>query len=136
MEVRSSSLQVISVPGGDVKHALKVSESDFRGFGEAYFSTIEYKSVKGWKLHKEMVCNLVVPVGTVKFVVRNAAGMFNEYVIGSTNYCRLTIPPGHWFAFQGLAEEVSVILNISSIEHDPKESDRCELGAFNYEWDV
>ena len=35
---------------------------------EIYFSWINKKAIKGWKLHKKMSMNLVVPIGKVKFV--------------------------------------------------------------------
>ena len=34
---------------------------------------------------------------------------------------RLFVPPKIWFAFQGLYKGESIILNISNIQHDPKE---------------
>ena len=40
-DVKLSSLKIISTPGGDVKHGMKISDTGFDGFGEAYFSNID-----------------------------------------------------------------------------------------------
>ena len=42
-------LKKISNPLGDVWHAIKSSDSEYAGFGEAYFSFIEKGKIKGWK---------------------------------------------------------------------------------------
>ncbi|QUX94559.1 dTDP-4-dehydrorhamnose 3,5-epimerase [Marinomonas sp. CT5] len=132
---RLTPLKVIAVPGGDVKHALKASETDFCGFGEAYFSSVTSGTIKGWKLHTQMTCNLIVPIGLVKFVVGLPETGFEEYVIGEGAHGRLTIPSGLWFAFQGVAEKDSLVLNISDIVHEPSESKKCDLDSFDYKWE-
>src|SRR4051812_6213585 len=59
------------IPGekGDVLHALRNDEATFKKFGEIYFSTVLHGVFKGWKRHTEMVLNLVVPVGTIRFYI-------------------------------------------------------------------
>lgn len=52
-------LPIIDTKGGDVLHAMKVSDEGFHVFGEAYFSTVKSGAIKGWKLHREMVLNIV-----------------------------------------------------------------------------
>lgn len=66
--VIETSLKRVRVTGGDVLHALKMTDDGFDGFGEAYFSMIEQGEIKGWKYHKRMTMNLIVPLGSVKFV--------------------------------------------------------------------
>ena len=56
-------LNKICHPKGDVFHGMKKSDVGFVGFGEAYFSTVNYTEIKGWNRHKRMTLNLVVPVG-------------------------------------------------------------------------
>ena len=46
-------LKVIDVPGGDVLHGMKSSDSGYLDFGEAYFSEVEPGAVKAWKRHKK-----------------------------------------------------------------------------------
>ena len=45
-KVLISSLKKIPTKGGDIYHGLKNSDSDFNGFGEAYFSNIEFNNIK------------------------------------------------------------------------------------------
>lgn len=125
---------------GDIYHALKCSEKSFTQFGEAYFSTILSDDVKGWKKHIEMEMNLIVPVGSIRFVFFDdrpeslTGGEFFEIIMSLDNYCRLTVAPGIWMAFQGLGRELNLLLNIASIEHNPSEAKTVELEAINYNW--
>ncbi len=130
-------LKMISVAGGDVFHGLKQSDDSFSGFGEAYFSFVQKDAVKGWKRHRLMRCNLIVPVGLVVFNCITPDGTHSIYRIGPEapgSYGRLTIPPGHWFAFGGLASPQSCILNISDIPHDPDESEQKPIGESPWRW--
>ena len=94
IDIGTTPLSRISVTGGDVLHALKATEADFKGFGEAYFSSIRNGVVKAWKRHLRMSMNLVVPVGAVRFVFYvEATGGFREERIGEERYMRLSVPP-------------------------------------------
>lgn len=136
-EIRVTPQKRITVAGGDVLHALKCSDPDFHGFGEAYFSFVAYGAVKAWKMHTRMILNLVVPVGTVKFVFFSADGsVCREETIGDDNYCRLTVPPGLWFGFQGLAGPWSLLMNVADIPHEPDEVERKEREELAYSWEV
>ena len=101
-------LKHIVVPKGDIYHALKFTDEGYCGFGEAYFSCIEHGQAKGWKRHNRMTLNLVVPVGTVRFVIYDdregiaTYGQFEEITLSpTTNYQRLTVASGLWMAFYG-----------------------------------
>jgi dTDP-4-dehydrorhamnose 3,5-epimerase len=134
-DIRVTPLQRITVSGGDVLHALKATEDGFCGFGEAYFSVIEYGIVKGWKRHTRMYMNIVVPVGMVRFVFYDdKKASFREEMMGVDRYVRLTVPPGIWFAFQGAAAQASYVLNIASIPHDPNEVERLSCSEIHYQW--
>lgn len=133
--IKISPLEQVHVTGGDVFHGLKSSDSEFYGFGEAYFSWITYGSIKAWKRHKKMVMNLIVPLGQVRFIfLDQSREIIQEEVIGSGNYVRLTVPQGVWFGFQGLCSPQSLVLNIGNIPHDPDEVERASIDAFNYSW--
>jgi len=130
-------LKIIDVQGGDVLHALKRDDHGFSGFGEAYFSTVNYGIVKAWKRHREMVLNLIVPVGEIRFVVfddRDEKSQYQEIVLSKKHYYRLTVPPMLWVGFQGMDREPSILLNIASIPHMPAESDRKKLNEITYGW--
>jgi len=132
-DVQLTPLKIISGDAGDVMHALKKSEPSFQGFGEVYFSTVNNNAVKGWKKHRRMISNLVVPSGKIRFVLyddRPASASFKvmqEVILSRDNYQRLTIPPGIWMAFQGRSDEPNMLLNIASIPHDPEETESLPL---------
>lgn len=134
-KIHIESLKKIPTKGGDIYHALKNSESAFNGFGEAYFSKIDFNQIKAWKRHLKMTCNLIVPSGKVKFVFFDEEKGTNDiFEIGVENYCRVTIFPGTWFGFKGLYSPSSLILNISDLPHDPKEIERKEINSINFDW--
>lgn len=137
--VKLYPLKHIVVPKGDIYHALKSTDEGYWGFGEAYFSQVEAGEVKGWKRHNRMVLNIVVPVGTIKFVIyddragSSTCGRFEEVILSQTdNYQRMTIAPGLWMAFQGIGEGVSMLMDIIPEPHDPEEADRKSLSEINY----
>ena len=125
--------KIISTGQGYILRGLKVSEDEFLSFGETYFSVLVKDEIRAWKMHNQMTCNLLVPLGNIKFVIGSSYSDFEEIIIGETNYSRLTIPPGLWFGFQGL-EKKNILTNVASIEHSPEESENKPLGFFNYNW--
>lgn len=132
-------LKRIEHPKGDIYHALKSSAPGYVGFGEAYFSTIKKGLIKGWRRHKRLTLNIVVPIGSIRFVIHDARAInpsehtFYEITISRDNYVRLTVPPGVWMAFCGL-EDWNILLNIIAEEHDPEESDNSALDDIEYDW--
>ena len=125
----------IATVSGDVLHALKKSDAGYAGFGEAYFSWVDAGSVKAWKRHTRMTMNVVVPVGQVRFVFRlDGTDKFRIEEIGVDRYVRITVPPGIWFGFQGLAAPQSLVLNLANIPHDPNEIERLALSDIKYDW--
>lgn len=129
-------LKRVAVEGGDVLLALKCADPGFAGFGEAYFSEIRSGAVKAWKRHARMKLNLVVPVGWVQFVFVDDDGAVREEKVGRDRYARLTVPPGVWFGFKGLAAQTSLVLNVADIPHDPAEVERKPERAFVYQWEA
>lgn len=133
--VTLSPQKQIANPKGNLYHVLKKSEDSFHGFGEAYFTTVNFNEIKGWKKHTKMILNLVVPVGVVQFVIfDDKTGRFKDITLSQSNYQRLTISNGLWVAFRGISEGLNLVLNIASIEHDPSESENLSLEEIMYEW--
>ena len=127
----------IVTDGGDVMHALKYTDPEYTGFGEAYFSWLDHRRVKAWKCHTEMTMNLIVPFGQVRFVFCHLETKPNDFrveEIGDSNYARLTVPPGIWFGFQGLNVNSNLVLNIANISHDPSEVRRLSESEIGYSW--
>ena len=133
-------LKIIAHPQGNIFHGLKNSDPGYCGFGEAYFSAVHADQVKAWKKHLRMTLNLVVPSGAVKFVLfddrpgSRSKGYYEEQILSSENYQRLTVPPGIWFGFKGMSSGLNLILNVADLPHDPEEVLRAEPSAFPYEW--
>lgn len=134
--------KIIPTPGGSVMHAMKVSDFGSKEFGEAYFSTVEYGFVKGWKRHKQMTLNLLVPTGKIRFVLfddresEECRCPFREFILSPQNYYRLTVPPMIWVAFQGLAKQPSLLLNLADIPHDPLEADNKDVASLDFNWSL
>lgn len=127
-------LKKISNPLGDVWHAIKSSDSEYAGFGEAYFSFIEKGKIKGWKKHKKATLNLIVPVGEIKFFAYDEEkgdknSKLSSFTLSEENYFRLTVPSGIWLAFKGLKER-NMLLNVSDYSHDPSEVEAIEIENF------
>ena len=133
-KVFSTPLKRIIVPGGDVIKNIKVGDNGYNGFGESYFSFINYKEIKGWKKHLEMTLNLTCPIGNVRFIFSKDLNEFKEIVLNKENNSRITVKPGIWFAFQGLYDQTSLINNVSDIVHNPKETVRKCIDEVNFTW--
>lgn len=129
--VELTPLKRISHPKGDIYHALKANEANFFGFGEAYFTTIHSGEIKGWKKHLRMTMNLIVPVGNVRFYLRNDESQeFSTVELGADNYQRLTVGPGIWVAFEGIGNALNLVLNIANLPHDPDEGVNVSFEVF------
>ena len=121
MQVKLTNLKQIPVDGGDVYHIINSDSIGFRGFGEVYISFVKAGCKKGWKMHKEMTLNLVVPIGEVHFKFELDNGEFLEHNISPNNYQRITVRPNTWFCFQNKGNEDAMVLNFSDIHHQENE---------------
>ena len=136
----TTQLNRIPTTGGDVLHAMKNKDIGYSGFGEAYFSKIHGNSIKAWKMHKEMILNIIVPIGAIRFVLLDdrvsseTYGKYQKVTLSEENYCRLTIPNMVWFGFQGVSNKESLLLNIASIVHKQKEVERKKLNEIKFDW--
>jgi len=127
-----TQLKRIHHPKGDIYHALKRTDSSFIEFGEAYFTSINKGDLKGWKKHTKMVMNLVVPVGVVGFYFHSEVENKTEFVeAGKNNYVRISVQPGIWMAFEGMNEDLNLVLNIASIQHDLTEAVNVGIETFS-----
>jgi len=139
--VTLTPLNIIEVNGGDILHAMKREDNGFSGFGEAYFSNVNYKTIKAWKRHRNMTMNIVVPIGEIRFVLfddREKAlnKNFHEILLSRNNYYRLTVPPMVWFGFQGIFKGESMLLNLANKIHKPSEAERKQADELNFNWSL
>ena len=138
-KVLLTPLDIIETANGDILHAMKKNDCGFSGYGESYFSEIKTQEIKAWKRHKYMTLNLIVPIGSIRFVLFDdrisKLGKFWQVTLSRDNYKRLTIPPMIWLGFQGVSNSNSMLLNISNIEHDPDESDKKNIEEIEFNWE-
>ena len=134
--IKVAQLSTFDVEGGSVLHAIKKDDIGYMGLGEVYFSFINPRAIKAWKLHKQMTLNLVVPLGKVRFVFCDSlsSGYYRVEDVGEGNYVRLTVPPNIWFGFQGISERPSLVTNIADLKHDVNEVIKKEIATFCYKW--
>ena len=117
-------------------------EFSFSQFGEIYFSTIYYNSIKGWHLHKEATLNYVCVKGEVKLVLFDdregspTKGEYQELILSPKNYFLVTIPPNIWNGFKGIDKSESIITNCLTLPHNEKEMVRRDPHDkyFKYDW--
>ncbi len=137
-EIVITQLSTFNVDEGMVMHGIKNNDTGYVGMGEVYFSYINPKAVKAWKKHNRMTLNLVVPLGKVRFVFCDPLNDEHYRVeeVGDGNYARLTVPPGIWFGFQGIALHPSLVTNIADLQHDSREVERQAVSSFAYQWET
>ncbi len=140
--VKVNKLKQIVDDRGKVMHMLRSDDKVFQKFGEIYFSTIYFKSIKGWHLHKESFLNYACIKGEVKLVLfdsrenSSSKNLYQEIILSPKNYSLVTIPPNIWNGFKGLDKEESIIANCLTIPHNEKEMVRKDPSdkSFNYKW--
>ena len=142
--VITKSLKIISDDRGSVLHMLRNDSSLFKVFGEIYFSEINPKAIKAWKLHKNLTQNIAVLMGKVRLVLYDnrpsskTLGEIVEYEIGrDNNYCLVQIPPMLWYGFQSLENQKALIANCTDQPHNPLESESMSIdtGKIPFQWD-
>lgn len=138
-----TSLKQIRDERGAVFHFLRSDSKSYKGFGESYFSLVNEAVVKGWKYHKEISQNFCVPYGAIKFVIydnrvnSNTKGNIQEVTLDDNeNYILLTMPPGLWYSFKCLSNNVAILSNIIDFPHSINESISLPLNSIEipYVW--
>ena len=133
-DVQITPLKQFRLDSGDVFHAMRSNEKFGLDIQEAYFSFIKKGRVKGWKSHKLMTLNLVVPVGEIAFGFIDNVGGCRVIEVGSVNYSRLTVPPGVWMAFRGQRHDKNLLLNLASHVHNPDEAEVIPYEKMPIDW--
>ncbi len=139
-----SPRRIIPDDRGRVMHVMKATDPEFEKFGEVYFSMVYPGVVKGWHLHKEMIINYAVPQGLIKLVLfddregSKTKGELNEIYLGEGNYQLVKVPPFIWNGFKGVGLTASLVVNVSSIPHDPNEIVRLDPhhSHIPYDWSL
>lgn len=118
MELVIRDIDVIETTGSTLLKFIDDSRDDFSGFGEVYSCKIGEGVDRGWKIHALATCNVMVPVGSVTFVVSDFdMRTWSFQTIGNERMKRLVIPPYHWYRFIGESKPYSLITNLMSIAY-------------------
>ena len=141
-DVKITPLRIIPDNRGKVMHMLRSDSEVFSRFGEIYFSTVFYNSIKAWHLHKESTLNYVCVSGEVKLVLFDdrenspTKNQHQELILSPKNYFLVTIPPLIWYGFKGIGKTESIIANCLTMPHDEGEMVRKYSSdeKFNYNW--
>lgn len=119
---------------GAVFKFLSSNSVNFKGFGEVYYSKINFGIVKGWKLHNEIFQNFCVPFGKVRIVVfdnrKNSPsfGVIEEFTLDDNdNYKMLSMPPGLWYSFKCESDSFALLSNVIDKPHSQNESQSLPL---------
>jgi dTDP-4-dehydrorhamnose 3,5-epimerase len=129
---------------GSVMHMLKVTDPEFKQFGEIYFSTAYPNIIKGWHVHKIMTLNYSVIKGTIKLVLfddredSSTKGEIQQVFIGDRNYCLVSIPPGVFNGYKCIGVEEAIVANCSTHPHSRDEIERLDpfTDKIPYNWDI
>jgi dTDP-4-dehydrorhamnose 3,5-epimerase len=142
--VKQIPLKQIHDERGKVMHMLRSSDPHFEKFGEVYFSWIFPNIIKAWHKHNVMKMNYAVPIGCIKLVLfddrkdSSSFGKINEFFLNPENYYLLTIPSGIWYGFKAVGNNPAMIVNCSTISHDPSEIVRISYNdpKIPYTWET
>jgi len=130
---------------GTIMKMQEVTDDEFAGFGEIYFSTVYPGVVKGWHLHKNTVLNYTVISGMIKLVLYDnrenskTKGEIMEIVMGEENYCLVQIPPNVWNGFKGVGNKTAIVADLTDKAHDVDIMERLDPlnnDIINYDWSL
>ena len=140
--VTLTPLRQIADARGKIMHMMRATDPHFEQFGEIYFSWINPGIIKGWHRHSVTTVNLSVPVGIAKIVTFDdregspTRGQSAAFELGDENYQLLSMTPELWYGFACIGDRPAMIANCASHPHDPGESEKCELDALAYDWNI
>jgi dTDP-4-dehydrorhamnose 3,5-epimerase len=142
--VTVTPLRQIPDERGKIMHMLRSDAPHFKGFGEVYFSCVHPGAIKAWHIHSEMTLNYAVPWGMIKFVLYDdredspTKGVLQELFLGESNYSLVTVPPGVWNGFKGIADKMAIVANCTDIAHRPDEISRMDpfTDKIPYNWEL
>ena len=134
MKIKKFKSVIKNNPKGNVIKLINSYDKFVKFKGEAYISKIKKKKIKAWKLHQKANLNLFIIDGKLKLVTINKKNNFNTNILDSVKINRIYIPKGTIFGFQNMANRESLILSISDIVHDSKESLSYNISDYKFNW--
>ena len=119
-KIKIINLKKIENSKGAIIKILNKNDKNFKKFGEIYFSEIKKNKIKGWNLHKKFFCHITICYGDLIVKLKNKKSKIKKIHLSILKPRLLIIPPGIWFSLT--SKKNSMIVNILSGIHDPKES--------------
>lgn len=132
-KIRIKKFNIVKNKNGIILKILNNKQRNLKLYKDAYFSFVKFNKIKGWKKHKRMTMNLMVPVGKVKFVFCDD-DKFRSIIIGDNRFCKIIVPPNIWFAFKGISKGKNVVFNLANVKHNDKEVVRKRNNEIKYNW--
>ena len=134
MKIKKFKSVIKNNPKGNVIKLINANDKFVKFKGEAYISKIKKKRIKAWKLHQKANLNLFIIDGKLKVVTINKKNNFSTNIIDSVKMNRIFIPKGTIFGLQNMANKESLILSISDIVYDSKESLSYKISDYEFNW--
>ena len=120
-KVKIINLKKIDNKKGEIIKILSKNDKNFKKFGEIYFSKIKKNYIKGWNLHKKFYCHITICYGDVIIKLKDQDLKSKSISLFSNSPKLIIIPPKVWFLIKSKKKN-SMILNVLSDVHDPKET--------------
>ncbi len=134
MKIKKFKSVIKNNPKGNVIKLINANDKFVKFKGEAYISKIKKKRIKAWKLHQKANLNLFIIDGKLKVVTINKKNNYSTNILDSVKMNRIFIPKGTIFGLQNMANRESLILSISDIVYDSKESLSYKISDYEFNW--
>lgn len=128
---------------GRLGEILRKDDPNFKGFGQAYFTTGRVGVVKAFHLHKIAWDYWYVAHGDIQLVLYDGRqgskteGIVNVLYLGEHNPISVLIPPHVVHGFKTVSAYESIIINIPSEPYDYQNPDEYRIpphGTIPFDW--
>ena len=129
---------------GRLMEMLRVDDSHFIKFGQAYLTTAYPGVVKAWHCHEKQTDHFVVVSGMAKVVCYDGRrdsptrGRVGEFFLGEHNQQLLQIPPRVWHGFKCISDREIIVINLPTESYNRAHPDEIRLPAHTkkipYDW--
>jgi dTDP-4-dehydrorhamnose 3,5-epimerase len=142
--VRVRKLRLIPDERGYLMEMLRSDWEEYEKFGQTYITAVYNGVVKAWHYHKRQTDHFVCVHGMAKVVLYDARedspthGEINEFFMGDQNPLLVKIPRGVYHGFKGIAEGLTLIVNVPTELYRYDEPDEYRVAAHStdipYDW--
>lgn len=122
---------------GYLYEMLRTDDLCFKGFGQAYISTIYPDTVKGFHKHLIQSDYLVCIEGQIKLVLiddRFPTLVINEFHMSLLDPTLIVVEPGIWHGWKCISKKPAIIVNFCTHLHDRSNPDEVKTDPHNNPW--